>query len=361
LFRHDALMHACAIDVSREHLARIDQHKAGQCDGMTKHLTDEHHPDLVREGWDLRRVLEGMPRQLYIQCVMMKELVRIASEQVTLYFAQRRPRELAKFEWTIDAKDPRRITSQEKWWRETLAALLESASRREPFVTVKDAGGNATGVSWFGSQLAGKGLGLLDAQVRGDLRGAGTVDVVHPAPEATEVFAAEPGERGGHARRAIELLDRRDATLLARRDREAALAELHVQELLQLPARLADQIPSGHPGVRSSVRHELRHVLPAHEHRLERSTQRRGQRALADHPSFQPGIVEQLANVLRKAALVGKGNSEHRHCITHPRGVAHLAAGPEGLNGPISGTSSNGRRMLIVSRGCAPLCRRHAT
>ena len=73
---------------------------------------------------------------------MMKELVRIASEEVTLYFAQRRPRELAKFEWTIDAKDSRRITSQEKWWRETLAPLLESASRREPFVFIKDAGFN---------------------------------------------------------------------------------------------------------------------------------------------------------------------------------------------------------------------------
>jgi hypothetical protein len=83
-----------------------------------------------------------MSPQLYIQCVMMKELVRIASEEVTLYFAQRRPHELAKFEWTIDAKDPRRITSQEKWWRETLAPLLESASRREPFVFVKDAGFN---------------------------------------------------------------------------------------------------------------------------------------------------------------------------------------------------------------------------
>jgi hypothetical protein len=142
LFRHDALMHACAIDVSREDNARVDRHKARQCDGMTKHLTTEHNAELVRKVWDLRRVLEGMSRQLYIQCVMMKELVRIASEEVTLYFAQRRPRELAKFEWTIDAKDPRRITSQERWWRETLAPLLESASRREPFIFVKDAGFN---------------------------------------------------------------------------------------------------------------------------------------------------------------------------------------------------------------------------
>ena len=142
LFRHDALMHACAIDVSCEDNARVDQHKAGQCDGMTKHLTPEHHAELVREVWDLRHVLERMSRQLYIQCVLMKELVRIASGEVTLYFAQRRPRELATFEWTIDAKDPRRITSQEKWWRETLAVWLESASRREPFIFVKDAGFN---------------------------------------------------------------------------------------------------------------------------------------------------------------------------------------------------------------------------
>jgi Protein of unknown function (DUF3800) len=142
LFRHDALMHACAIDVSREDAARVDQHKADQCDGMTRRLTPQHHPGLVQQVWDLRRVLERMSPQLYIQCVMMKELVRIASEEVTLYFAQRRPHELAKFEWTIDAKDPRRITSQEKWWRKTLAVWLESASRREPFILVKDAGFN---------------------------------------------------------------------------------------------------------------------------------------------------------------------------------------------------------------------------
>jgi hypothetical protein len=80
LFRHDALMHACAIGVSREDDARVDRHKARQCDGMTKHLTPEHHAELVRQVWDLRRVLEGMSRQLYIQCVMMKEL-RVRAQQ----------------------------------------------------------------------------------------------------------------------------------------------------------------------------------------------------------------------------------------------------------------------------------------
>jgi|GraSoiStandDraft_27_1057306.scaffolds.fasta_scaffold97509_2 hypothetical protein len=137
LFRHDALMHACAIDVSREVLDGVDLHKIRQCDGITKHLTPEHHPDLVQTVWDLRRVLERMSRQLYLQCVMMSQLVHTAAEEVAMYFAQRRPRELGKFQWTIDAKDPRRITTQEKWWRDTLCALLESRSRREPFRMVK--------------------------------------------------------------------------------------------------------------------------------------------------------------------------------------------------------------------------------
>jgi hypothetical protein len=40
---------------------------------------------------------------------------------------------LAQFEWTIDAKDPLRVSTQENWWRDTLGALVESKSLREPF------------------------------------------------------------------------------------------------------------------------------------------------------------------------------------------------------------------------------------
>ena len=138
LYRHDAVLHACAIDVSREDPQGVDRHKTGQCEGITRYLAPEHHPDFVRQVWDLRRALERMLAQLYIQCVLMSELVAWAVEETTMYFAQRRPRELADFEWTIDAKDPRRVTNQEQWWRDTLAPLQESHSRREPMRMVRD-------------------------------------------------------------------------------------------------------------------------------------------------------------------------------------------------------------------------------
>jgi Protein of unknown function (DUF3800) len=138
LYRNDALLRACAIDVSREDPAGVDRHKSEQCDKITKHLTVEHHPRLVDQVWDLRRALERMPQQLYLQSVLLSELVWATCENVAMYFAQRRPRELAAFEWTIDAKDPLRITTYEKWWQDVLAPLLQSKSRRKPMICVDD-------------------------------------------------------------------------------------------------------------------------------------------------------------------------------------------------------------------------------
>ena len=80
LFRHDGILHACAIDVSREDSKRVDLHKTRQCEGITKYLAPTHHPNFVRQVWELRRTLERMPRQLYIQSVLMSELVRSSAE-----------------------------------------------------------------------------------------------------------------------------------------------------------------------------------------------------------------------------------------------------------------------------------------
>jgi hypothetical protein len=138
LFRHDALLQACVIDVSHESQVAVERHKTVQAEGITKYLVPTHHPDLIKEVWELRNTLERMPNQLYIQSVLMRELVAWAVEETTMYFSQRRPRELAQFEWTIDAKDPRRISTQEAWWRDTLAPLLESRTRRRPLIFVND-------------------------------------------------------------------------------------------------------------------------------------------------------------------------------------------------------------------------------
>jgi Protein of unknown function (DUF3800) len=140
LYRHDALLHAVATDAAKHGQGAILRHQENQAEGITRHLTDDHLPTLVESVWKLRTALEKMPEQLYLQCVAMHQLVWSVAEETAMYFSQRRPTELAKFEWFVDAKDPTRITSQEKWWRDVIGPLGESRTRREPFVTVHDDG-----------------------------------------------------------------------------------------------------------------------------------------------------------------------------------------------------------------------------
>lgn len=136
LFRNRAILHCCAMDVAGHDLSEIDAHKASQADAMTRHLTSEHNASLVANVWELRRILEGMSNQLYVQSVLMRELVCIVADETASYFAQRNPRELGKYEWFIDAKDIRE-TKQEKWWRDVLGPLVESRSERIPFLKVR--------------------------------------------------------------------------------------------------------------------------------------------------------------------------------------------------------------------------------
>lgn len=136
LYRHDVLLHTVAIDVAKEQ-AHVAHHQAQQAAGITKNLTSDHFQSLIDQVWELRRALEKMPAQLYIQCALMHHLVWLVAEESSIYFAQRRPKELAEFEWIIDAKDPQRVTSQENWWRDVIGPMGESRNRRDPFVFVK--------------------------------------------------------------------------------------------------------------------------------------------------------------------------------------------------------------------------------
>ncbi len=132
LFRQQAILHSTVVYIGRSDGPAIEAHKAAQCDKLTKHLSHEHTATLKAQVWALRRQLETMSPQLYVQCVAQTELLCQVGEDIPNYFAQREPKEIAKFEWFIDAKD-KAITPQEKWWRDTLGPLIESRSSRRPF------------------------------------------------------------------------------------------------------------------------------------------------------------------------------------------------------------------------------------
>jgi hypothetical protein len=144
LYQYDALLHCCAIDVALESQQQISEHKQKQCEGITKYLVPTHLETYRNEVWGLRHKLEKMPNQLYLQCILLSALVWSTAENATLYFSQRRPKELGEFKWLVDAKDPKKISTQEMWWRDTLGALSESRGREKPFSIFRQVGFNYT-------------------------------------------------------------------------------------------------------------------------------------------------------------------------------------------------------------------------
>jgi hypothetical protein len=138
LFRHDALLHCHGTDIAAEDQGLITAHKVKQCDGLTKYLLPTHPEDLIRSVTALRETLEKMPNQLYVQFVLLSDVVMTTADHAAMYFSQRRPEELGHFAWIIDAKDPKRVSVQEAWWRDTLGPLGESKSRVHPFLRIDD-------------------------------------------------------------------------------------------------------------------------------------------------------------------------------------------------------------------------------
>ena len=132
LFKNEALFEVTAIDMGVHDEADIAKHKQGQQEGITKHLTDDHHPNVHEGCWDLRRRLEQMPHQLYVQSVSTFELIWRTIGHATMFFSQRRPEDLGAFYWVVDGKDRDRITDWEDWWSYVVMPSLQSKSLREP-------------------------------------------------------------------------------------------------------------------------------------------------------------------------------------------------------------------------------------
>jgi len=132
LVRNEALFEVVAVDMAVHSLDGVEAHKKAQENAITNNLSNEHHPKVAEQIWDLRRRLELMPHQLYIQSVSTFELILTVVKFSTLYFSQRRPETLGQFQWVIDSKNKDCMTDWEDWWSYTVMPATQSKSFREP-------------------------------------------------------------------------------------------------------------------------------------------------------------------------------------------------------------------------------------
>lgn len=138
LTNNEVLFEVSAIDMGIHGDADIADHKKRQEHALTARLTEDHHPN-VREGiFQLRRRLERMPHQLYVQSTVTFELIARVIQHATLYYCQRHPRELAAFHWVIDGKAKDRVTDWEDWWSYVVRPLLQSKSLRKPMMMLAE-------------------------------------------------------------------------------------------------------------------------------------------------------------------------------------------------------------------------------
>lgn len=132
LRRNECIFEVDAVDLGIHTQEQITAHKKSQEEAITKYLTDQHYDSLRDELFALRERLEKMPLQLYIQSVLTFNLIYRTICNGTLFYCQRRPKELGSFSWVIDAKEKTRITEWEDWWSFCILPALESRSFREP-------------------------------------------------------------------------------------------------------------------------------------------------------------------------------------------------------------------------------------
>lgn len=116
----------------------ITFHRAEQAKAMLANLTPEHQPQLVRQVHELSEKLNGMSPQLYIQFVLLTELVSAVIRIMPVYFSITRPRELGAFAWTIDAKDQKK-TDYENLWELLCGLIVQSKFREKPPYAINEA------------------------------------------------------------------------------------------------------------------------------------------------------------------------------------------------------------------------------
>jgi hypothetical protein len=132
LLKRDVLVFASGMDMGLHSKEGIESHKTGQAERFVKPITDQFHPNLVRQLQELKKNTEKLSGQLYSQAVVLNAVADRIIRLATLYYSQRVPSTLGSFKWYIDAKDPKKITTYESLWRDIVAPFLQTKSMSEP-------------------------------------------------------------------------------------------------------------------------------------------------------------------------------------------------------------------------------------
>jgi hypothetical protein len=135
LFHSGCLFFVCATEMSLNTDSMIADFQRGQAEYITADITDAHHPFVRRRAFRTRRSMERMSTPLFLQSMLLTDLVRKVIDQASVHFSMQTPPELGAFKWLIDAKDKTK-TAYEVTWELMAAGLIQTKGIEKPGVAV---------------------------------------------------------------------------------------------------------------------------------------------------------------------------------------------------------------------------------
>jgi hypothetical protein len=129
--KHDVVFDTCCIDAGLHFDSDVEEFKTDQAARIGKDLP----PDLsdsdramITELQHLSRTLSNQEFiQAFLTITLLERLVPLAAN----YYAQRRPKELAHFHWTVDAKG-KDLVAVERFWTHLILPALQWYSETHP-------------------------------------------------------------------------------------------------------------------------------------------------------------------------------------------------------------------------------------
>jgi hypothetical protein len=91
---------------------------------------------MIKQSYEIREKFERMSNPLFIQAFIMLFLIPRTLYHGILYYAERIPRELERFYWTVDAKGDK-VLEYEEAWSTLIYATMSSQSFNDPIEFVE--------------------------------------------------------------------------------------------------------------------------------------------------------------------------------------------------------------------------------
>jgi hypothetical protein len=128
-----AFLRVAAVDMGLHTEAMIADHKRRQVERLREPMDERFHPSAVTQVFNLASQLEGLAPQLYVETVLLTELVMSVIQTATLLYSQLEPATLSRFCWRVDAKD-KSITAAERLWKTLVLPFIQSATLKDRII-----------------------------------------------------------------------------------------------------------------------------------------------------------------------------------------------------------------------------------